>query len=305
MNPDGGGAAGSAATGAEPVGGAGRPGLRFGSPSPLVDRALEEVRKGPQSTEALARKVLGLRSAPRELADRLVRELLEGHRRLQVDGGGVWRVRDPGRTRDTRLSDLDFTVVDVETTGSSPSRGDRITEIAAVQVSGGEIVGEFSSLVNPGRPIPPWISDLTGITAEMVRDAPEFGEVAGLVRERLEGRVFVAHNVPFDWRFVADEMRRAASVAPEGPRLCTLRLSRRALPDLPRKGLDAMARYYDIEIDGRHRAAGDALATATLLGRLLEEADRRGVARWSELNAWLQGGPPPGGRTSGDDGGEA
>ncbi len=274
-------------------GGGGAPGLRFGSPSPLVERALDEVQKGPQSTEALARKVLGLRSAPGEMADRLLRQLLEGHRRLRVDAGGVWRLREPGGAEREALGELDYTVVDVETTGSSPSRGDRITEIAAVQVSGGAIVDEFSSLVNPGRPIPPWIEDLTGITQAMVSDAPPFGEVAGLVRERLEGRVFVAHNVPFDWRFVADEMRRAASVAPEGPRLCTLRLSRRALPELPRKGLDAVARYYGIEIDGRHRAAGDALATASLLLRLLEEADRRGVTRWNELNAWLSGSPPP------------
>lgn len=273
--------------------GASRPGLRFGSPSPLVDRALEEVRKGPQSTEALARKVLGVRSAPGELAGRLLEELLGGHRRLRVDAGGVWRIREAGGEEGGRLAELDYTVVDVETTGSSPSRGDRITEIAAVQVSAGEIVDEFSSLVNPGREIPPWISDLTGITQEMVRDAPPFGEVAGLVRERLEGRVFVAHNVPFDWRFVSDEMRRAASLSPQGPRLCTLRMSRRALPQLPRKGLDAVAHYYGIEIDGRHRAAGDALATATVLLRLLEEADRKGITRWSELNRWLSGGPPP------------
>ena len=274
-------------------GGGGSHGLRFGSPSPLVDRALEEVRKGPQSTEALARKVLGVREGPGELAGRLLRQLLEGHRRLGVDAGGVWRIREPDREEDRHLTELDYTVVDVETTGSSPSRGDRITEIAAVQVSRGEIVGEFSTLVNPGRTIPPWISDLTGITREMVEDAPPFGEVAGLVRERLEGRVFVAHNVPFDWRFVADEMRRAASVSPRGPRLCTLRMSRRALPQLPRKGLDAVARYYGIEIDGRHRAAGDALATATLLLRLLEEADRVGITRWNELSDWLSGGPPP------------
>lgn len=291
MSPDRGGGAGTG------------PGLTFGSPSPLVGRALEEVQKGPQSTEALARKVLGLRGGPGGLAGRLLRQLLEGHRRLQVDARGVWRLREPGASEEEELAGLDYTVVDVETTGSSPSRGDRITEVAAVQVSGGEIVDEFSSLVNPGRPIPPWISDLTGITEEMVSDAPPFEEVAELLRAHLEGRVFVAHNVPFDWRFVADEMRRAASLAPEGPRLCTLRLSRRALPQLPAKGLDAVARYYGIEIEGRHRAAGDALATASLLLRLLEEADRRGVTRWNEMNAWLSGSPPPAERDSGAAGG--
>ena len=192
-----------------------------------------------------------------------------------------------------RLDELDFVVVDVETTGSTPTDGDRITEIAAVEVTGGRVSDGFSTLVDPRRPIPDWIQRMTGITREMVRDAPPFEEVAGEVRSRLEGRVFVAHNVPFDWRFVTAEMQRAASVMPEGPRLCTLRLARRALPDLPRKGLDAVTRHFGVEIEDRHRAEGDARATARVLLRLLEEADRRGVRRWGEMDRWLSGGPAP------------
>ena len=101
--------------------------------------------------------------------------------------------------------------------------------------------------------------------------------------------MFVAHNAPFDWRFVTAEMRRASSLLPAGPRLCTLRLARRALPGLPRKGLDAVTRHYGIEIEGRHRAAGDAVATAGVLLRLLEEADRQGVTEWDGLQDWLSG----------------
>lgn len=268
-------------------------GLRFSGGSPLLERAFRELRGGPRSSSFLARRVLGVRQAPEALADRLVDELLQGHEAVDRDASGSWRLREPSVPDDARLDELDYVVVDVETTGSSPSRGDRITEIAAVQVSGGRIVDEFSTLVDPGRPIPSWISRLTGITPEMVEDAPPFSEVADLLLERLEGRVFVAHNVPFDWRFVTHEMRRARSLLPEGPRLCTLRLARRALPGLRRKGLDGVARYFDVAIEARHRAAGDALATASVLLRLLELADRKGVAHWAEMDAWLGGGTPP------------
>lgn len=268
-------------------------GLRFSGSSPLLARALEELRKGPRSSAFLARKVLGFRRAPEALARRLVAELLEGEESVCRDPSGSWRLREPTPPAAARMDELDYVVVDVETTGSSPDRGDRITEIAVVEVSEGRVVDEFSSLVNPGRPIPGWISRLTGITTEMVEDAPPFSAVADLVRDRLEGRVFVAHNVPFDWRFVTHEMRRARSLLPEGPRLCTLRLARRALPGLRRKGLDGVSRYFDVEIEARHRAAGDALATATVLLRLLQLAERKGVVSWDDMRAWLGGAPPP------------
>lgn len=211
------------------------------------------------------------------------------------------------RPSEAVLDELDYAVVDLETTGISPRKGHRVTELAAVEVSGGEVVGEFSTLVNPGRPIPREISELTGITDDMVAEAPAFGEVSAVVRRTLEGRVFVAHNVSFDWRFLSAEMRRAGAPLPAAPRLCTLRLARRALPGLPRKGLDAVARHFGVEVEGRHRAAGDALATATVLVRLLDEAEERGIRRWGPLVRWLAGGGPPerDGRTratGGDDG---
>lgn len=282
--------------------GSGR-GLRFSGASPLLARAIEELRSGPRSSRRLAREVLGLRHGPETLTEVLLGQLLGDQESVRRDESGRWRLAEPGPSADASLDSLDYVVVDVETTGASPVRGDRVTEIALVEVSGGRIAGEFSTLVNPGRPIPSWITRLTGITAEMVEDAPAFEEVADRVQERLEGRVFVAHNVPFDWRFVAHEMRRARSVLPEGPRLCTLRLARRALPGLRRKGLDGVTRHFDVEIEARHRAAGDALATASVLLRLLELADRKGVQRWSEMEAWLGGGPAPGESGDGTGGG--
>jgi len=274
--------------------GAGGGGLRFREGTELLGRAVEALQKSPRSTGDLAREVFGLRSAPEELAERMVDELLGGDERVRRDESGVWRLSGAGDGGPGGpLSELEYAVVDVETTGTSPGDGARMTEIAVMQVSGGVLVDEFSTLVDPARPIPPWISRLTGISDEMVRDAPAFEEVAPRVRRMLEGRVFVAHNVGFDWRFVTEEMRRASSLLPVGPRLCTLRLARRALPELDRRGLDALAEHYGVEVEDRHRAAGDARATVTILNRLLEEADRTGVSRWSEMRRWLGGEQPP------------
>jgi DNA polymerase-3 subunit epsilon len=268
--------------------------LDFAADSSLVQRALSAIRGTPMPTEVLARTVFGLKQAPPGLASRLVYELLGTDRRVEVDRQGVWRLTAvPSLGVDTQLDELDYAVVDVETTGSSVTRGARIVEIAVVQVSGGRVSGEFESLVNPGLAIPRWVSRLTGIDSGMVAGAPRFEDVAGVVQENLRGRVFVAHNVGFDWRFVAEEMRRSRSLLPSGPRLCTVKLARRALPGLRRRGLDSLARFYDVEIVGRHRAGGDARATASILLRLLAAADRQGVNTWRNLQQWLTGSLAP------------
>lgn len=267
-----------------------RPGLDFRGGSELATRAYRVLENGPRAARELARTVMGIADAPPELAERLVEELLAGAGDVARGEDGRWRLRGRGdRPGAVDLDALSYAVVDVETTGSTPGRGGRITEIAIVEVAGGEIVDEFGTLVDPGRPIPPWIVRLTGIDDEMVADAPEFGEVADLVTERLEDRVFVAHNASFDWRFVDAELRRARSLSPVGPRLCTLRLARRALPGLRRRGLDALSEHFGIEIQDRHRAGGDALATARILTLLFREADRRGIQDWRSLNRWLDG----------------
>ena len=191
---------------------------------------------------------------------------------------------------DVALRDLSFAVVDVETTGSSPSQRDRVTEIAIVQVTGGEVRECYETLVNPERGIPPAIVALTRITDEMVREAPRFRDVAHDVVGRLRERVFVAHNVSFDWRFVSHEVQRAAGVSLVGEQLCTVRLARHLLPQLPRRSLDAVTHYFGIDIGARHRAAGDALATAEVLVRLLRLAEDRGAATWRELDALLNRG---------------
>lgn len=271
-------------------------GVRFAAHSPLLAEALTLLHERPRSTRALARRVLGLRGggAP-GLAERILTELFRGTDGVGRDERGRWRIAPPPPGPAARpLREIEYAVVDVETTGGSALRGGRIVEIAVFGVRDGVVVDEFATLVDPGVAIPAWVSRLTGISDRLVDGAPRFRDIADRVRSSLEGRVFVAHNAAFDWRFVSEEVRRAASVLPSGPRLCTVRLARRALPGLPRRGLDAVADYYGVEIRERHRARGDALATAALLPRLLTEAERAGVRRWGELEAWVSRGDLPG-----------
>ena len=190
----------------------------------------------------------------------------------------------------TWFADLAFLVVDVETTGISARGGDRITEVAAVLVQGGRVEDAFHSLVNPERAIPRFITELTGISDAMVRDAPCFHEIAGELAQHFAGRVFVAHNARFDWNFLSSEYGRLAR-APFGElaptQLCTVRLARRLLSHLPRRNLDAVAWHYGVDIDGRHRAAGDARATAHVLLGLLRDAERSGIDSWEALETML------------------
>jgi DNA polymerase-3 subunit epsilon len=123
----------------------------------------------------------------------------------------------------------------------------------------------------------------------MVRDQPTFRDICPNVVAALRGNVFVAHNVTFDWKFVTHEVSRASGEQLDGRRLCTVRLARRLLPHLPRRSLDWVARYYGVDIPAavRHRAAGDAIATAHVLLGLLRDAAGRGVTTWHELDAFL------------------
>lgn len=189
---------------------------------------------------------------------------------------------------DPLLDGLEYVVVDCETTGGSPGRGDRITEIAAVRVDRtGRVRDEFRSLVNPARPIPRSVTRLTNITEAMVADAPSFVEVAPRIQAILAGGVFVAHNAPFDLRFVQWEMKRGDFGPPRGRVLCTARLARQTLPELRSKSLDSLIHYYGIACDPRHRAYPDAVATVNVLIRLLDRAEEDGVGTWSALETLL------------------
>jgi len=242
--------------------------------STLIDRAVRVLRSGPTHTRELAERALDLRGHPGAAAQ-AVYALLGSDPRFRVDAQGVWSLAPDGEGRGAPLLRSRFAVVDVETTGGGPA--DRITEVAVVHVDQGRVGRTYHTLVNPGRPIPPWVQGLTGITDRMVASAPPFEGIAEELARRLEGRIFVAHNEPFDRRFVRSALLSAACDPPEGERLCTVRLGRFLVPGLPSHRLDALAAHFGIGIEGRHRALGDALATARLLLHLLGEAESRGI----------------------------
>lgn len=156
--------------------------------------------------------------------------------------------------------DAPVAFVDVETTGGHPA-WHRVTEVAIVGMREGEVEWEWSSLVNPGTSIPPSIQVLTGISNEMVADAPRFEDIAAEVERRLAGRRFVAHNVRFDYGFLRAEMRRAGR-AYSAPVACTVRLSRHLYPDGGRHNLDAVIARHGLTCASRHRALPDAQVLA-------------------------------------------
>ncbi len=250
----------------------------------LSDRVLERLGLGPQTSAALCDDVLGLAGAPAAVADRIAVALLGPDPRVRQLPDGRWSlvVEVQGSPL---LDDCAFAVVDVETTGSRAGGGDRVTEVAVVVVQGSRCEVVLDALVDPGRPIPPAVSMVTGITNAMVRAAPPFAEVAERLLSALAGRVFVAHNARFDWAFLAAELRRARDLTLDGPRLCTVRLSRRLVPGLPSCGLDTLTRWFGFENPARHRAGGDALVTARLLSRLLGFAREAGARTLADLAA--------------------
>ena len=160
-----------------------------------------------------------------------------------------------------------YAIIDIETTGGS-SRIEKITEIAICLHDGNQITGEFSTLVNPERNIPYFITNLTGITNEMVEDAPRFYEIAKTIVELTEGRTFVAHNAKFDYSFIREEFKSLGFNFKRSI-LDTVALSRKLFPGHRSYSLGNICKDLNISINGRHRASGDALATVKLFELLL------------------------------------
>lgn len=184
--------------------------------------------------------------------------------------------------------DIDYIIVDFETTGSLPSF-DSIIEVGAVVFSEGRIVDSFSSLVYTEKDIPPFITFLTGITQDMIRSAPMPSEVITRLMELIgNNKVFVAHNAEFDLSFLNSQLAKLGMPQYSGDVLCTLQLARRLLK-IPRRGLDSLAEYFGIEISHRHRALYDAEATALILKRLLELLNKEGIFTWGDLQRKLNG----------------
>lgn len=167
-----------------------------------------------------------------------------------------------------------YAILDIETTGGSPKH-DKITEIAVYLHNGSEITEEFTTLVNPEITIPYFITNLTGITNEMVENAPRFFEIARQIVEITEGRILVGHNVAFDYGFIQNEFKRLGYPYTRKT-LCTVKLSRKILPGYRSYSLGKICESLGISINGRHRASGDALATVRLFEILMRKTTENG-----------------------------
>ncbi|HLU73702.1 MAG TPA: DEDD exonuclease domain-containing protein [Nonomuraea sp.] len=193
----------------------------------------------------------------------------------------------------TPLSEVTFVVFDLETTGGSPA-DDRITEIGAVKVRAGEVLGEFSTLVDPGGPIPPFISVLTGITDAMVMAAPRIEAVLPSFLEFIHGATLVAHNASFDTRFLKAACAAHGYPPPVNPVVDTVDLARRVLTrdETPNSKLATLARFFRASTEPCHRALQDAKATVDVLHGLIERAGSFQVHTLEELKSFVRAPTP-------------
>ncbi len=217
-----------------------------------------------------------------EMGPRFLQALLGDDERFAFDGElRRWRVRAHDCLAEP-LTAATFVVVDLETTGGGPGRGESIIEIGAVKVASGRIADSFQTLVDPGRRLPPFITRLTGIDDEMLAGRPTIATVLPEFADFCGDAVLVAHNARFDRAFLDAAWREVLGRPVTRNFLCTLRLSRRLLPALRKRSLDSLAGHFGIPCVDRHRALGDARMTAEVLFHFLEALPRRGVLRVAE-----------------------
>jgi DNA polymerase III epsilon subunit family exonuclease len=247
------------------------------SDSLLINETIKLLQAfgGRASVVEIVDTVMKIRKPQADFAKLLVLDLVENDPRLQLNEYTLELITTNHDARN--LFETDFVVFDLETTGAKTPPC-RITEIGAYKISGGKIVGEFETLVNPETPIPPFITQLTGISNSMVRNAPKFREVAKDFLDFIGDAVLVAHNSHFDMRFLNHEIGRIhENYRVANPCLCTVQLSRKLLPDIENHRLHTVAEHYSINIENRHRAAGDAHATAKIFVNLLSLLENLGV----------------------------
>jgi DNA polymerase III subunit epsilon len=235
----------------------------------------------PVSPEEISTGFLSLAS-PNGDTRALVERLVEGDSRFVWEGQDLRTVH----AGSLALEEAPYVVFDVETTGSAAGKGGAITEFGALKLVGGEVVDRFSTLVNPGRPIDPFVVRLTGITDRMVSDAPSISEVMPRFEEFVEGCVLVGHNVHFDCSFVT--AARGGKPLPNEV-LDTLKLSRCLVPGLKRYRLSALVNHFGVRQAPNHRALADAAATAEVFKRLLKLLGSAGLESVGEALA-IRGG---------------
>lgn len=247
------------------------------SESILISETIELLQSsgGRASAVRVVDYVMKIRQPAPDLAKLLVLDLVETDPRIQLIEDTVELIQEKFANR--VLSETDYVVFDLETTGAKTPPC-RITEIGAFRVSGGKITEEFHTLVNPESPIPIFISQLTGISNQMVAHAPKFHEIAPEFLEFIGDSVLVAHNAHFDLRFLNHEIGRIhENYRVANPHLCTVNLSRKLLPHIENHRLNTVAEYYSVALINHHRASEDARATAQIFINLLDELDALNV----------------------------
>lgn len=247
------------------------------SESLLISETIQLLQSfgGRASAVKVVDYVMKIEQPAPDLARMLVSDLVETDPRLFLNDDTLELIESHLERR--KLAETDFVVFDLETTGAKTPPC-RITEVGAYRVKNGVITDEFQTLVNPETPIPRFITQLTGISNSMVRHAPKFREIASDFLDFIGDSVLVAHNAHFDMRFLNHEIGRIhADYRVANPHLCTVQLSRKLLPHIANHRLHTVAEYYSIVIKNRHRAGGDAFATAKIFVNFLIELRLRGV----------------------------
>lgn len=258
----------------------------------LLRRAHEllETLGQPASEEALIQHLFGASGNTALWTGHLRKtlrssSLFESSASSNTDSALLWSLSS-WRTTQQLLNEVDFVVVDTETTGLRPGP-DRVIEVAALRLRGGRVIDTFQSIVNPGRHLPPFIVKFTGITQEMVEEAPTAREILPDFFQFIDDATLVGHNLAFDINFLTHEARLLRKhCAMDG--LDTILLARRFLPGLKRFKLDTVAQHLKIPANNRHRALGDVETTAAVFSRMLEIAQQQGMQTLGHLRLRLQ-----------------
>ncbi len=254
--------------------------LTFDAADRLVE--LVQAERGPVPAAAAARALFALKSAPTALARSLLEDVVRDDARLAWCGADLVGLSEaPGRALD--LAQASFVVVDLETTGLRPGSA-RICEIGAQRIDALELTGSFETLVDPGVPIPPAVTALTGIQRGTLRGAPRVELAVRRLLAVSGDAVFVAHNARFDLGFLDREVEAITGRRIAGPVVDTMWLARRLLGGrLRRVGLSSLAHFFGVPTEPCHRALPDARATAEILLQLIGLAQERGVRTVAEL----------------------
>jgi DNA polymerase III subunit epsilon len=241
-----------------------------------------EQHDGRASEAALVQQVFGVRGKP-EIWSRTLAHVLADSNRFRRLSSGEWcltRYTEPGHA----LAELEYVVIDTETTGLHPQRN-RVIEVAAVRLRGGQQVATFQSLINPKQRIPSFISQFTGINNTMTATAPGFEQLADKLLNFLGAAILVGHNIPFDIRFLDYELQRLGRAPLVNETVDTITLAVRLHPGLRRPNLDRLASFLGLETKNRHRAFGDASLTAEAFLALLDKAAQQGYSSLADLRA--------------------